>query len=139
MGVKRETMTDSETTNWTDTHAPKTARQGPGRPRSIPPEFFETVLQLYAVGLGYRSITTHLRGLGVSTTHTAVRRMIKGEGAYAGQRAVEPQQEADLGPNNTGYLASKPRPNPTEPMSTKIARSRRCPCSYNTRRREGPG
>ena len=58
------------------------ARRGPGRPRSIPPEHFETVLQLYKGGLGYRSIATHLRGIGVSTTHTAVRRMIKGEGAY---------------------------------------------------------
>ena len=58
------------------------ARRGSGRPRSIPPELFETVLQLYKGGLGYRSIANHLRGLGVGTTHTAVRRMIKGEGAY---------------------------------------------------------
>ena len=56
---------------------------GPGRPKSIPPEFFDTILQLYKTGLGYRSITTHLRGVGVSTTHTAVRRVIKGEGTYA--------------------------------------------------------
>jgi len=57
-------------------------RRGPGRPRIIPPELFETVLQLYKGGLGYRSIANHLRGLGVGTTHTAVRRTIKGEGAY---------------------------------------------------------
>ena len=57
-------------------------RRGPGRPRSIPPEHFDTILQLYKGGLGYRSIANHLRGLGVGTTHTAVRRMIKGEGAY---------------------------------------------------------
>lgn len=65
-----------------DIHHTKVVRQGPGRPRSIPPEFFETVLQLYKSGLGYRSIANHLRRLGVDTTHTAVRRMIKGEGAY---------------------------------------------------------
>ena len=61
----------------------KVERRGPGRPKSIPPEFFETILKLYKTGLGYRSITTHLRGVGVSTTHTAVRRVVKGEGAYA--------------------------------------------------------
>ena len=59
MGVKRETMTDSETTNWTDTHAPKTARQGPGRPRSIPPELFETILQLYDGGFGLLATSTN--------------------------------------------------------------------------------
>jgi hypothetical protein len=61
----------------------KVKRRGAGRPRSIPPEFFETILQLYKNGLGYRSITTHLRGVGVSTTYSAVRRLIKGQGAYA--------------------------------------------------------
>ena len=61
----------------------KGERRGPGRPKSIPPEFFDTILQLYKTGLGDRSITTHLRGVGVSTTHTAVRRVIKGQGAYA--------------------------------------------------------
>ena len=60
----------------------KVERRGPGRPRSIPPWAFETILQLYKTGLGYRSITAHLRGVGVSTTHTAVRRVVKGEGAY---------------------------------------------------------
>ena len=60
----------------------KGERRGPGRPKSVPPWAFETILQLYKTGLGYRSITTHLRGVGVSTTHTAVRRVIKGEGAY---------------------------------------------------------
>ena len=58
-------------------------RRGPGKPRSIPPELFETILQLYGSGLGYRSITKHLRGLGIATTHTAVRRVVKGEGAYS--------------------------------------------------------
>jgi len=57
-------------------------RRDPGRPRSIFHEFFEPVLRLYNSGLGYRSIANHLRGLGVGTTHTAVRRMIKGELAY---------------------------------------------------------
>jgi len=55
----------------------------PGRPKSIPHELFETILQLYAQGYGYRSITRHLRGLGLGTTHTTVRRLLKGEGAYA--------------------------------------------------------
>ena len=59
-------------------------RRGPGRPRAIPPELFDTVLQLYAGGLGYRSITRHLWERGIATTHTTVRRLIKGEGAYAG-------------------------------------------------------
>ena len=54
-----------------------------GCPRSIPFELFETVLQLYNSGLGYGSIANHLRGIGVGSTHTAVRRMIKGEGAYS--------------------------------------------------------
>ena len=58
-------------------------RLGPGRPRSIPESHFETILQRYDQGDGYRRIATYLRSLGVSTTHTAVRRLIKGEGAYA--------------------------------------------------------
>ena len=49
-----------------------------GGPESSLPSF----LKLYKGGLGYRSIANHLRGLGVGTTHTAVRRTIKGEGAY---------------------------------------------------------
>ena len=57
--------------------------RAPGRPRSIPTEHFDTVLQLYAAGLGYRSIGNHLRGLGISTTFSSVRRLIKGQGAYA--------------------------------------------------------
>ena len=62
----------------------KVERRGAGRPRSIPPWAFETILQLYKTGLGYRSITTQLRSVGASTTHTAVRRVMKGEGAYVG-------------------------------------------------------
>jgi len=54
-----------------------------GRPRSIPDALFETVLQLYSMGYGYRSITTRLRALGVSTTHTTIRRLLLGLGAYA--------------------------------------------------------
>ena len=61
----------------------KTGVHAPGRPRSIPCSLFDTILQLYARGYGYRSITTHLRGLGVSTTHTTVRRLLKSQGAYA--------------------------------------------------------
>ena len=58
-------------------------RRGPGRPRSIPPELFETILQLYKGGLGYRSIANHLRGLGINATFNSVRRLVKGQGAYA--------------------------------------------------------
>lgn len=54
----------------------------PGRPRSIPTEHFETVLQLYAAGEGYRSIANHLRSLGISAAFSSVRRLVKGEGAY---------------------------------------------------------
>ena len=58
-------------------------KQVPGRPRTIPPEHFETVLQLYAAGRGYRSIANHLQGLVVNATFGSVRRLVKGEGAYA--------------------------------------------------------
>ena len=63
-------------------------RQGPGRLRSIPPEHFDTILQLYKGGLGYRSIANRLWGLGVGTTYTAVRRMVKGEGPTLGEVPV---------------------------------------------------
>lgn len=63
-----------------------THRRGAGRPRAIPPESFNTVLQLYSQGLGYRSIANHLWGLGVYTTHTTVRRLIRGQGAYSDAR-----------------------------------------------------
>ena len=62
--------------------ANSTRRRGPGRPRSISPEHFETISQLYESGVGYRRIANHLRGLGVSTTFSAVRRFLKREGAY---------------------------------------------------------
>lgn len=55
----------------------------PGRPRSIPPELFATILKLYSEGRGYRTITNHLEGLGIATTYTTVRRLILGLGAYA--------------------------------------------------------
>ena len=55
----------------------------PGRPRAIPTEHFDTVLQLYAAGEGYRRIANHLRGLGISATFSSVRRLVKGHGAYA--------------------------------------------------------
>ena len=61
----------------------KPGLHSPGRPRSIPPELFTTILQLYAQGWGYRSITRHLEGLGIATTYTTVRRLILGQGAYA--------------------------------------------------------
>ena len=64
-------------------------RRGPGRPRAIPPESFDTVLQLDSQGLGYRSIANHLWGLGVYTTHTTVRRLIRRQGAYANARAPD--------------------------------------------------
>ena len=70
-------------TRLAETHDQNPIRRGAGQPRSIPPERFETILQLYTSGLGYRSIANHLRGLGVSTTYSAVRRLVKGEGAYA--------------------------------------------------------
>ena len=72
------------------THSKTPVRRGAGRPRSIHPEHFETILQLYTSGLGYRSIANHLRRLGVSTTFSAVRRFIKGEGAYAKCHATAP-------------------------------------------------
>lgn len=53
-----------------------------GRPRSIPTKAFDTVLQLYAAGHGYRSIANELKGLGIGATYSSVRRLIKGEGAY---------------------------------------------------------
>ena len=59
-------------------------RMGSGRPRSIPPEAFETILQLYAGGHGYRRIANELRGLGISTTYSSVRRLVKGQGTYSG-------------------------------------------------------
>jgi len=58
-------------------------RRGPGRPQSIPQAYYETILQRYRQGDGYRRLATYLQGLGVSTSHTAVRRLIKGEGAYS--------------------------------------------------------
>lgn len=54
-----------------------------GRARSIPPEVFDTVLQLYEAGHGYRTIAKQLRALGISVTYSSVRRFIKGEGAYS--------------------------------------------------------
>ena len=55
-----------------------------GRPRSIPQELFDTISQLYQSGSGYRSSTTYLRWVyGISTTYTTIRRLIKGQGAYA--------------------------------------------------------
>ena len=54
-----------------------------GRPRSIPPEAFDTVLQLYAAGHGYRSIANELSGLGIGATYSSVRRLVKGQGAYS--------------------------------------------------------
>ena len=56
--------------------------RGPGRPRIIPPELFDTISQLYDSGLGYRRIANHLRSLGISATFSSVRRLIKGGGAY---------------------------------------------------------
>ena len=55
----------------------------PGRPRAIPMEHFDTVLQLYAAGHGYRSIANELKGLGISATYSSVRRLVKGQGAYS--------------------------------------------------------
>ena len=66
-----------------DNNQATVARRGPGRPQSIPQTYFETILQRYRQGDGYRRLATYLRSLGVSTTHTAVRRFIRGEGAYA--------------------------------------------------------
>lgn len=57
-------------------------RRGPGRPRSIRPEHFDTILELFHSGLGYRSIANHLRAQGVSTAFSTVRRFLYGEGAY---------------------------------------------------------
>ena len=56
--------------------------RAPGRPRSIPTEHFDTVLQLYAAGEGYRRIANRLMAMGISATWSSVRRLVKGEGAY---------------------------------------------------------
>ena len=60
----------------------RSGNRASGRPRSIPPEAFDTVLQLYAAGQGYRSIANELRGLGIAATYSSVRRLVKGQGAY---------------------------------------------------------
>ena len=78
----------------------KTGVHAPGRPRSIPGSLFDTVLQLYASGYGYRSIATHLRGLGMSTTHTTVRRLLKAEGAYAKCSSAEGLAECRMRPED---------------------------------------
>ena len=62
-------------------------RQG-GRPKGIPPRLFATVLQLHHQGHGYRWIDNHLRTLGVSTTFSTVRRLVRGEGAYGQARNI---------------------------------------------------
>ena len=53
--------------------------------RGGPEVSFPSLLKLYKGGLGYRSIANHLRCLGVGTSHTAVRGMIKGEGRTLGR------------------------------------------------------
>ena len=57
--------------------------RSPGRPRSIPPEHFGTVLTWYREGMGYMAISRDLRALGVDTTPSSVRRLVKGQGSYA--------------------------------------------------------
>lgn len=48
----------------------------PGRPKAIPESFIVEVLSLYAYGLGYRAIARELRGKGISTSWSTVRRTI---------------------------------------------------------------
>ena len=55
----------------------------PGRPRAIPQELFVTVLALYEAGLGYRRIANHRTDQGIGATYSSVRRLVKGEVAYA--------------------------------------------------------
>ena len=53
-----------------------------GRPRSLTEQAAERVLQLYADGEGYRSITRILRRFGISTHYSSVRRCVKGLPPY---------------------------------------------------------
>ena len=70
---------------WATTQTQDGGRRGPGRPKGIPEELFNTILQLYESGDGYRRITSYLQRVhGVSTTYTTIRRLVKGQGAYAG-------------------------------------------------------
>ena len=75
--------------DWAITGAEGQSRTDTG----LPPPVFELywrcasqslrgLLTLYRGGQGYRSIANHLRTLGVSTTYSAIRRLIKGQGAY---------------------------------------------------------
>ena len=81
--------------------ANNTIKRGSDRPKSIPSEHFETILQLYNSGHGYRRIANHLRDQGVSTTFSAVRRFIKGEGAY-GNSPTQLPADCDLDDNPAG-------------------------------------
>ena len=67
-------------------HVRERHRRGPGRPKAIPSESFDTVLQLYSQGLGYRSIANALWRRGVYTTHTTVRRLLMRQGACSKAR-----------------------------------------------------
>ena len=51
--------------------------------RGGPEASLPSLLKLYKGGLGYRSIANHLRGLGINATFSSVRRLVKGQGAYA--------------------------------------------------------
>lgn len=56
-----------------------------GGPELSLPSIFTLFCNYIRAALGYRSTANHLRGLGVGTTHTAVRGMIKGEGRTLGR------------------------------------------------------
>jgi len=53
-----------------------------GRPRSIPPSYFVTVLRLRLNGLGFRAIAKELNRQGVVTSHGSVERFIKRQKPY---------------------------------------------------------
>jgi hypothetical protein len=53
-----------------------------GRPRSLPPETLQRVLQLHELGEGYRTIVRLLGESGVDASIWSVRRAVLGLGAY---------------------------------------------------------
>ena len=60
---------------------PSNKRTG-GRPKSLPPQALQRVLQLHESGLGYRRITGVLRASGITTTPWSVRRAVLGLAPY---------------------------------------------------------
>jgi len=49
----------------------------PGRPRKLPKQVQETIIELYNRGYGYRSIAKILLGINIETHWSTVRRLVK--------------------------------------------------------------